>query len=690
MLIAVAGHYGLIKLYGTVLPYRDSWQLTAIELLGPWVDGELSGRAFLQPLNDHWPVLTRVMSFGLVFLNGQWNNLLEVVMNAVLLVGAIGLFMAGLLRAIPTGWRLLFAAATGLLFALPITWENTLWGIQSLPYFQILLSIVYFRGTLNAREHDRGWILAQGAGLLVLFTQHSAILAQVAILPVLIWRWYRGDGNRPLQLHAAILAVLAVAGFAWGFPSLETTAHYKADSVPVAAAVALHQLAWPTGNPALAFVLWAPWLVLVFRTAGRPSISAGRAFLIVTGLWVGSQAVAIGYGRGLLSLTNVSRYGDFLALGVLVNLAALLCLMPRGQKSRIRVVWLVALAGWLLVPMRGLWYESVHSHAGYNLSIRQAENAANLDRVSAYIQTGDPEVLSLEKGGATLFSYPPPVAALLDKPGFRALLPPESGAPEARPDDGRLGFLTTAALARPELFGLLGAGLLVIGGWRLRAVRLGLDSEDPVAKTTEWGSPHAAVFLGVVAVIFTGLWSTWSHPLDWQKERRLSRVFGAAQAVAGQDGWQFTLESPHDSDPDQMPGSVLAYPPDWRPYAYGTVLDRGLENRGVFVGEPMVLETSRVALLFSGYPCAAGNGLRWELTPPTGGEVVWLPYQGPNPGVEWQGWVEDVSGYRDWTARLFIFDGRDDSEGCRLYSPMIPSQEQGGWVDWRRREHCRL
>src|SRR5688572_22998903 len=74
-LLALAGHLELLRRFGTVLPYRDQWRLTAIDLLQPAYEARLSWRQFFEPLNDHWPVLTRALSYGLLQLNGQWNNL---------------------------------------------------------------------------------------------------------------------------------------------------------------------------------------------------------------------------------------------------------------------------------------------------------------------------------------------------------------------------------------------------------------------------------------------------------------------------------------------------------------------------------------------------------------------------------------------------------------------------------------
>src|SRR5688572_5562 len=80
-LLALAGHLELLRRVGTVLPFRDQWRLTAIDLLQPHYEGRLGLREFFEPLNDHWPVLTRLLSFGLLQVNGQWNNLVETSLN---------------------------------------------------------------------------------------------------------------------------------------------------------------------------------------------------------------------------------------------------------------------------------------------------------------------------------------------------------------------------------------------------------------------------------------------------------------------------------------------------------------------------------------------------------------------------------------------------------------------------------
>ncbi|HTO02634.1 MAG TPA: hypothetical protein VL069_02980, partial [Opitutus sp.] len=374
-LIALAGHLALLRKFGTALPYRDQWKATAVDLLHPWVEGQLTWRDFFEPLNDHWPVLTRALSFVLVRLNGQWNNLVETSANALLFGVSIALFLWMVLPGL-RGWtRPAFALLTGLVFALPITWENTLWGIQSLVYLQIALSLLYFATICTVRNFSRMWWLGQAAGAVLLLTQHSAILAHIAVALLLAWRWWRGDGDRRVNAVGLIFASSAIVLFATLFPSLEETAALRADSWAVGLDVFLRQLAYPLPHPGWAFIVYLPWIAWNVDRLSARRMNAIDAFILVVGLWVGAQAAAIAYGRGTATYTFVSRYCDFLSFGFLLNAACLVRLSLAYPAKRVRAFLAVFAAVWLLAPIKSFHWESTESHAGYNLRRRPDENA---------------------------------------------------------------------------------------------------------------------------------------------------------------------------------------------------------------------------------------------------------------------------------------------------------------------------
>lgn len=104
VLIGVGGRLELIRVLGTVLPYRDQWKATGIDLIAPWLEGRLEWAAFMAPLNDHWIVLTRLLSFVLVWINSQWNNLLEVSVNIMILAAGAYLLLRTVAPALGPAW----------------------------------------------------------------------------------------------------------------------------------------------------------------------------------------------------------------------------------------------------------------------------------------------------------------------------------------------------------------------------------------------------------------------------------------------------------------------------------------------------------------------------------------------------------------------------------------------------------
>lgn len=660
-LFALAGHLGLIRAFGTVLPFRDQWQCTGVDLLGPWAAGQLTAGNFFSPLNDHWPVLTRLLSFGLLRLNGQWNNLLETTVNALLFATAVGLFLRCILPGLRGAARAGFAAVTGLVLALPITWENTLWGIQSLVYLQILLTLVYLAAVATQQRFSVWWYLGHAAGVAVLFTQHSAVIAHLAAMLLLGWKLARRDGPRAVAATGLGFAVTVVVAFALFFPSVTVTAALRADSWELALDVFLRQLAWPLPHPGWAFLVYLPWLVwAVDRLTGK-RLAATDAFLLATGLWVGGQAAAIGYGRAAETFTFASRYCDFLALGWLINLACLVRLWTGSSRRAARIGLAVAGVVWFVAPLKSFWWETAESHAGYNLSFRGEINERNLRRVRDYFAGHDARVLTQDPGTAReLFTYPPSLPALLDQPRIQELLPPETGSPRARADHGRLGWCP--ALLLPLAPWLAAAGFMALG-WSL--LRSGLtrpvDDAEPGASAGMTLRQTSAV-CGAVCVGAVIAWARWYDAGVFQPQERFGHAFAPLEP-----GVRFADLEFHRGDGDSHPaiaarGAVDTMPPVVRSFWYGTRLRGKTDFRGVLASTPVRVQHRYLVLPFSGHPCFPGNGLRWQFIGADRPES-WASYVGADAGTGWNVWVYDAEAEQGREAALYLFDGNDGESG---------------------------
>jgi hypothetical protein len=678
-MIALGGHLELIRRFGTSLPFRDQWKCTGQDLIGRWVDGQLTWRHFFEPLNDHLPVLTRALSFAVARVNGQWNNLVEITGNALLHALAVFIFLRTILPVLGQRAGVSFAIGAGVVLALPITWENTLWGIQSLVYLQILLSLVYLAAIATRDRFDAPWFVGQTAGLLVLATQHSGMLAEAAAIPLLGWRLWRGEGNRSVAFANLALALGVIATFFALVPPMTVTASLKADSWRIALDVGLRQLAWPIAHPAGALLLYFPWVVFAGDRLARRQLPAADAFILVAGIWVGAQAAAIGYGRGAEAAGFVSRYCDFLSLGLLLNAACLLRLWSNAPRS-IRVLLGVFAAAWSIASVNGLSRESRYGHAGFNLERRIAVNAANLDAVSGYLKSHDAARLTEGSVPDTLYTYPPAVMELLDKPGFRAFLPPETAAPEARRDQGRIGRLI---LWLPRVaWGIAGLGVLLVLATFIRTGKILPVSAANLPPTT-WTRQGIWFAVSTMLVGSISLLTLWPGSLNFDLKRRWATAY--APPVTRVEYVDVRLR-PADPALELSPAApiraVATVPAEMRLHWQGTLLDGSPDFRGVLRSADFKVPHHHLFVPVSGWPNWSGNGLRWRFQNPTTNEERWVSFTDHNPVDGVTIWEVPTSEFLGWRAALFLYDGNTGPQGWVGVARPAASNDRSFGREW--------
>lgn len=325
----------IIQLYGSPLPWWDEWFETA-PLFKSWLAGTLTFKDLVAPYCEHRILFTRLLDLGLLWLNGRWEPLLQMVASAFIHTT----YVCGLAFCL---WDFLgrknaWLACVLLLpfFALPYAAENAIWAFNSQAYFLAWFFLPALAGLGFGQAGGARWWFGLLAAILGLFTMASGVLAPATVAGLVILRTLK---SRRLEKANAITFGAALAVIALGaqlYVQFEGDADLRAHNFSEFAAALLHNLTWPFINaPVMALIIALPLLGL-FALYFRADFTESRAaeFLLALGLWSVLQSIALAYGRGNFGEdVPASRYMDKLNVFVIASLFATVLLGQHWWRS---------------------------------------------------------------------------------------------------------------------------------------------------------------------------------------------------------------------------------------------------------------------------------------------------------------------------------------------------------------------
>ncbi len=461
----------LIASYGNVTPYWDQWDAEAAFLYQPLLDGTLRFADLLAAHNEHRIFTTRLLALALLGLNGQWNPMLQMVVNAALHVGVIS--TAALLMARVVGHRwlpalLLFALGV---FAIPFGYENALAGFQSQFYFVILFSLAVLWCCTVYPAWSSGWFAGIAFGILAFLSLASGVFAIAACVAVGALAAAQGRRDRRHLVGLIVLTLLFGAGVMLT-PTIAGHASLKAHSFGQFFHAFLTVQSWPLeGSSWAALVRNAPALGLLALLAAKPLPATDRRwFLGALASWALIQAVTTSFGRADAVLS--SRYLDLYAIGLIINLGCLLALVGAAGASW-RRPGLFALLGWpalVLVSAARVGVERLPKE----LEAKRASGLAEEVNTRTYLLTGDKA--ALENKGFLEIPYPSAerLMSLLASPQLRSVLPAKlMPAATPTPEGGLVVGGTGPGVAPQQSFGTFtasGAAQLADGSLHFEAL----------------------------------------------------------------------------------------------------------------------------------------------------------------------------------------------------------------------------
>lgn len=500
-LLVLGVRLAVVNLCGIAVPYVDEWTAIGRDLLLPFQQGTLEWRSLFANHNaEHCIFATRLIEIALFQLNGQWDPLVGMVVNAVLAAATVALWIG---VAMPGEGDRRSAATAALflatLWALPFDYANLLWAFQSQMFLLLLSTVLALREVSMRRV--RLWVIAV-ALLAAVLSNGGGFVTAIIVGAVLVVRlamrdlsWGEALGALAVVLTAGALA-LSLRG---ADPGMSPTGAFlltfaKGASWPNSnlillmtgdAAASRYLPAWMRGSGSaqawagmfgplsglwivvfgmIAAISWTPFSARCLALWRRgQKVAPPDVFHLALGCWVLAILAAIALKRSTDYFVP-TRYVDLILPGLAVNGWIVLRFhwddTPTGSAfSRwLRRIWVVVVGGGLAVTIAGV--------VTTQLPRKAAEGGAWMRHLSGYAQHQNASRLeNLEPGQLPLlWPNPWPLIDILHIPGFRALLVPELRAEPPR--HGPLGVVSRFLLSAGPLLVIAGLLLLARARWR--------------------------------------------------------------------------------------------------------------------------------------------------------------------------------------------------------------------------------
>jgi len=517
-LAALGAQLWIVSLYGSPLPFWDQWY-QADSLFRPWKEGHLAWGDLFSADGAHRILVTYLLDLSLISLNGRWEPLLQMTVNAFIHASfACGLaFCLWHFLGRKNGGRVVFFLLP--FFVLPYAGENAIWGINSLWYFVNIFALATLVGLGFAKAGSVWWWLGLAAAVLSLVTMASGLLAPLAAGGPILLRTIK---TRRLEkgnvVSLAMCLLLAAIGLALSVTSVNDRS-LQAHAFPEFISALIHNLAWPFFDAPLMIGLVVLPLAAVLGLYLRRDFPAGRTaeFLLGLALWSGLQSITIAYGRANYGEGfPASRYMDVFNILVIASLGAVVLLARPESGSRLprwAATWLPLI--FAAVILSGLCRVS-RIVVDDLLAPTRLTNLVAEERVATFLTTGDERDL-LEP--PTVRPDPRLALAILRNANLQAILPAACLPPAAPPVTGRLAAASLWLLRIAPL--ILAGGLILFAGLSgygcLRGAP-GFGRGSPVG----W----AALLAGLIALGF--VWSQRSvsrESVEYELQRELAAHF---------------------------------------------------------------------------------------------------------------------------------------------------------------------
>ncbi len=425
-LLVLGAKLWLIADFGSATPVWDQWDGEAAALYHPYLSDHIPLATFFSPHNEHRILLTRLTALGLLEISGQWDVMLQMILNAALHTGFIVVLLYLLRDLFDRRSGMLLAMFAALLMVVPVGWENALNGFQNQFYFLLLFSLLALACMLSAAAGSRSWWIGIALSVFSFFCMSSGALTVATGAGMAGIQMVLGQRRGRREVIGIGVQVVLAGLMLSAVPMIEGTAPLRAHSVGQYFVALRQSVSWPmTSSDFAPFVVFAPMILFAIGVVREPRTAHPTVWLCLgLGAWVLAQHVSLAYGRA--TGVNASRYLDLKTLGLIVNFAALLAVLCKVEtRTRRQAIALVVLPGLWLALVGIDFGKSAFRQIPSEIAEKGANGRTQTENLGLFLKTGDASVLH----GKPLFAIPYPdpdrLAMLASLPTIRGILPPE-------------------------------------------------------------------------------------------------------------------------------------------------------------------------------------------------------------------------------------------------------------------------
>ncbi len=162
----------------------------------------------------------------------------------------------------------------------------------------------------------------------------------------------------------------------------------------------------------------------------------------------------------------------------------------------------------------------------------------------------------------------------------------------------------------------------------------------------------------------------WHHPFEFDQNRRWELLVSPAGTHAGLH-FEFVGQAPFPND--RLAGAATIQPESLRNHFFGTQ-PNGPGFTGVVRSDAFSIDSPWLVVPYAGFPVGDGNALRLQVEDAGGAMIADLWCPPPNP-TDVAFWAVDVHAYQGRQARVWLYDGRTDSEEWVAAAPPIRARD---------------